>query len=1023
MAIMTAPAAKYGPDSLRARLGYEPRELEFGTSGRRGEVVHLTQLEIYINTLAELEYLQSLPPADGGISRGSDFYFAYDLRPSSTRYVAEVQGRGEIAQAVEQAVRDAGMIPVNLGLIPTPALVHYGIRRGRGSIMVTGSHIPFEWNGYKTHTARGELRKEDEGPISESVHRVRDRMYGQPFGASPFDEQGRFKGGRRELPPADAAAGTDYIERYLHFFAGSSLGGKRIVVYEHSAAGRDLLIELLQRFDAQVIPAGRSESFVPLDTENIDDSQLAAIQLLADEAAESRGSIDAVVSTDGDGDRPLVLGVDPTTAKVRFFPGDLVGMIVAEYLGSDAVIVPISCNDAIDRGRLARIVEPKTRIGSPYVIAGMEKARSRGKRTICGWEANGGFLTGSDIERNGRILQALPTRDAVLPILSVLFSAHERRITLAELFAQLPSRFSRAALLRRFPRTVGKRIVARLSPAGSKVREAVFADGEIVRLDNEAAAPAASQGLMDELKSVRDRLGMFFTPELGFSPIARLTFIDGVRIGFRNGDVAHLRPSGNADDMRVYAVADTQGRADAIAEMGVAEPSGILRRMAQALGRQPAEETGEAVPIVLSLKGAVQHYDWGGYDFIPALLGLRNEERRPFAELWIGAHPLAPSIVRFGNRTVSLDRLIEERPDAILGAAVASRFAGGLPYLLKVLDARRVLSIQAHPTKKQAEEGYLREEAAGIVRNAANRNYKDDNHKPEVLVALTDLRMLHGFRPLEEIAGMLAAVPEFAPFAPGFAESVAQSGRDPAARRELLRRLYVHLMTMEEERVDTLMRALTVRLERKRPSDRNHPDFWALHAAQSLAPLQGHFDRGIFSIYLLNLVHLRPGQGVFQSAGVLHAFLEGAGVELMANSDNVLRGGLTLKHVDVEELLRIVSFESGPPAILAGETLASAETVYRTDAEEFELSRIEIGAGGRYAGSAVDGPVSLIMLEGAANLVSAGRGAALGRGNAILVPHGVEYEIEAAGGAMLYKASIPVPPAGGIQDIIGGGQE
>src|SRR5512136_2568021 len=167
-------------DTLRARLAYEPKPLQFGTSGRRGDVVDLTQLEVYVNALAELEYLQSLPLGEGGISRGDDFYFAYDLRPSSSRFVTEEQGRGEIAQAVERAIADAGMKPVNLGGIPTPALTYFALGQGKGSMMITGSHIPFERNGYKTNTSRGELLKKDEAPINDRVAQLRQRLYSQP---------------------------------------------------------------------------------------------------------------------------------------------------------------------------------------------------------------------------------------------------------------------------------------------------------------------------------------------------------------------------------------------------------------------------------------------------------------------------------------------------------------------------------------------------------------------------------------------------------------------------------------------------------------------------------------------------------------------------------------------------------------------------------------------------------------------------------------------------------------------------
>ncbi len=533
-------------DSLRSRLNYEPQILGFGTSGRRGKVVDLTQLEVYLNALAELEYLQSLALAEGGIARGEEIYFACDLRPSSTEFVPAEQGRGEIAQAIVAAISDAGMQPVNLGQIPTPALASFALSRHKGSIMVTGSHIPFDRNGYKTYSSHGELLKEQEAPINEQVARVRQRLYEQPWDQSPFNERGMLKRGHQALPTARGEARSAYIERFTHFFAGSSLQGKRILVYQHSAVGRDLLVEILERLGAQVVTGGRSDTFVPIDTENIDAPQLAVMQGLADEAAVG-GALYAVVSTDGDSDRPLVLGVDAQTSRVHFFGGDLVGMVVAEYLQADAVVVPISCNDAIDRGQLASVVAAKTRIGSPFVIAGMEAALAEGKQRVCGWEPNGGFLTGSPITRNGATLSPLLTRDAGLPILGVLFAAEQAGLSLVDLFARLPKRYSRAALLKQFPRATALKIVARF------------------------AAPNGKD------------LAAFFTPALGFANIAHVDYTDGVRVLFANGEVAHVRPSGNADELRIYAVADTQSRADAITAMGVAEPDGILRAMEKAV--------------------------------------------------------------------------------------------------------------------------------------------------------------------------------------------------------------------------------------------------------------------------------------------------------------------------------------------------------------------------------------------------------------------------------------------------------
>jgi phosphomannomutase len=223
------------PNSLRACLVYDPEELKFGTSGRRGKVVDLTQLEVYINALAEIEYLQSLAPSQGGIVSGDEMFFAYDLRPSSTRYVAELGGRGEIAQTIVVAIRNAGMQPINLGYIPTPALTYHAVSRGRASIMVTGSHIPFDRNGYKLNTSQGELLKHHEQPINESVRRVRESIYDQLFAESLFDELGFLKSGHAILPAHSDEARESYIRRYVDFFEGASLSRKRLMVFEHSA--------------------------------------------------------------------------------------------------------------------------------------------------------------------------------------------------------------------------------------------------------------------------------------------------------------------------------------------------------------------------------------------------------------------------------------------------------------------------------------------------------------------------------------------------------------------------------------------------------------------------------------------------------------------------------------------------------------------------------------------------------------------------------------------------------------------
>ena len=415
---------------------------------------------------------------------------------------------------------------------------------------------------------------------------------------------------------------------------------------------------------------------------------------------------------------------------------------------------------------------------------------------------------------------------------------------------------------------------------------------------------------------------------------------------------------------------------------------------------------------VLRLQGVVQHYDWGGRDFIPGLLGVANPDGEPFAELWIGAHPKAAALANPAGAAIAgipipLDRLIAQAPKAILGPS-AGHFEGRLPYLFKVLDVAKMLSIQAHPTRAQAKEGFARENAAGISLQAKERNYKDDNHKPEVAVALTEFWMLHGFRPLEQIAEILAAVPELHSIMPGFAARLAQAGEETRARHHLLRDLYSSAMTMPQEQVDGLIGALLARLKAKDSPRKDTPDYWALRAAKDFPLAGGHYDRGIFSIYLLNLVHLMPGQGSFQPAGVLHAYLEGVNVELMANSDNVLRGGLTPKHVDVPELLRILSFESGAPPTLNGDPVSDTERAYRTPAEEFELSRIALRAGQEYAGHPAQGPDSILVLDDSATLTAPGQSLSLPRGSIVLAPWNLRYVLKTrAGGAVLFKASLP----------------
>ena len=401
-------------------------------------------------------------------------------------------------------------------------------------------------------------------------------------------------------------------------------------------------------------------------------------------------------------------------------------------------------------------------------------------------------------------------------------------------------------------------------------------------------------------------------------------------------------------------------------------------------------------PILL--RPGVQHYAWGDADFIPALLGVDNPDGKPCAELWMGAHPGLPATAVVGEREVGLDRLLDEEGEAILGPRVAARF-GGLPYLFKVLAAARPLSVQVHPDRRQAEEGFARENAAGVAISAAHRSYRDPNHKPELIVALTDLYALRGFRPLDEIAAVLGETPELREFLPSFE-------RTPAGLEDL----YRTLMSLPGERSARVLTGLVERLrEEDRASrfpedDRRH---WVLQAAAQHAPE----DRGLFSIFLLNLVRLRPGEALYLPAGVLHAYLRGAGVEIMASSDNVLRAGLTAKHVDVPELLRTVRFAGERPEVLEAVALPDGgEWVYPAPAEEFELRRLQFAtATDRRSVFPVSAEVLLVaeVAPGARVTIAAGGGSLeLSRGGVCLIPYRTPYQVRSSGSATIWKAGV-----------------
>ncbi len=395
---------------------------------------------------------------------------------------------------------------------------------------------------------------------------------------------------------------------------------------------------------------------------------------------------------------------------------------------------------------------------------------------------------------------------------------------------------------------------------------------------------------------------------------------------------------------------------------------------------------------ILPLRGAIRHYDWGGTKFIPNLINTQNPDNEPFAELWMGAHPSAPAVAQQNGSEQPLNEAIESDPRQMLGEQVAKNFQNRLPYLFKVLDVQKMLSIQAHPTKEQAEAGFQRENEAGIPLDARHRNYKDDNHKPELMVALTDFWLLHGFKPMPDIKDTIHRVPEFEAL-----QSLVANGEIYA--------LYKYIMEMPQADVDAMLQPLEARLTRSNP-EKNSPDYWAKQAFSDHPPKNGDYDRGVFSIYLLNLLKLKPGEAIFQAAGVPHAYLEGVNVELMANSDNVFRGGLTSKHVDVDELLKSLVFDAVDPHIINGEQISATEIVFRTPAPDFELRKIEVSPEYAHECPSAEAPHTLIVLDGE---VEVNARLTFQRGDIFFAPAGAAYRIESKNNtkAVLYKATVP----------------
>ncbi|KOR31547.1 hypothetical protein TI04_00325 [Achromatium sp. WMS2] len=463
----------------------ESSGVAFGTSGARGLANKMTDKICYAYTSGFLQHLKTkvefAPYTQVGI--------AGDLRPSTPR----------IMRACARAIIDSGYIPVNCGYIPTPALAYWGISKNIPTVMVTGSHIPDDRNGIKFYTPCGEILKDDEVGI-------RKQQVNIPTDILDAEDNLIVVGIGSSLPIAISDAYNHYCQRYTNFFPHDALSGLNIAIYQHSSVASAVLHKVLSTLGATVELFAHSEQFIPVDTEALrpEDQKLAI-----DKAAS--GNYNCIVSTDGDGDRPLIFD-----EQGQWLRGDTLGILTAHYLQAKTVVTPVNSNTALELSGWFYPIK-RTQIGSPYVIADMLKAKNSGYDLVVGYEANGGFLLGSKLTNHNSSMEPLITRDAVLVILSTLLLSRQLNLALSQLPTILPKRFTYSDSLKLEARTIADALISKY-------------------LKPEAMQSGA--------------LAKAIEPDFG--PIISFNTVDGVRMLLKSGDILHLRPSNNSPEFRVY---------------------------------------------------------------------------------------------------------------------------------------------------------------------------------------------------------------------------------------------------------------------------------------------------------------------------------------------------------------------------------------------------------------------------------------------------------------------------------------
>jgi len=450
----------------------------FGTSGLRGPAIDFTESVCTAYITAFLERSAGQTPVRIA-------YVAADLRDSSPR----------IAGQCLAAVKAAGWQPVWAGNVPTPAVAAYAMARTAPAIMITGSHIPESYNGIKFYRPDGEFLKEDEAP-------VRDR-------AEAIMAEGRTIEAVDPGPPlADVAEA--YVARYVSAFGTTALSGMKIGIDEHSAVGRDMMLRTFAELGAEVHGFRRVERFVAVDTEALEPDDIARSRALIGALG-----LDAVISTDGDGDRPLV--IDDQGRQVN---GDVLGVLTSRLIGAKTVVTPLSSTSAVEQSGWFETVV-RTRIGSPYVVAAMAEASAH---PVVGFEANGGFLLGDDVVLSAGAMPRLPTRDAILPAVAALVLARREGKSLSALAATLPPRFMKADRVKNVAADSARVFLGQIEASEDFRTE----------FDSRIAAPVD------------------------------MSVLDGVRMALSNGDTVHFRQSGNAPEMRLYVETGSQAATETL---------------------------------------------------------------------------------------------------------------------------------------------------------------------------------------------------------------------------------------------------------------------------------------------------------------------------------------------------------------------------------------------------------------------------------------------------------------------------